>query len=103
VGGPLPGIDISASAALQKMEDSEYVERMSHVNDAAGRQRHWDIFSRLLGETETPAARFRRSVCGTRHRMRLRMGNARPRRSAFRPHALARAGAMTRPPRDELP
>jgi hypothetical protein len=54
VGGPLPGIDISASAALQKMEDSEYVERMSHVNDAAGRQRHWDIFSRLLGETETP-------------------------------------------------
>ena len=37
VGGPLPGIDISDSAALQKMEDSEYVERMSHVNDAAGR------------------------------------------------------------------
>jgi hypothetical protein len=57
VGGPLPGIDISDSAALQKMEDSEYVERMSHVNDAAGRQRHWDIFSRLLGETETPGPR----------------------------------------------
>ena len=37
VDGPLQGIDISDSAALQKMEDSEYVERMSHVNDAAGR------------------------------------------------------------------
>jgi len=27
-GGPLPGIDISDSAALQEMEDLEYVERM---------------------------------------------------------------------------
>jgi hypothetical protein len=27
-GGPLPGIDISDSAALQEMEDIEYVERM---------------------------------------------------------------------------
>ena len=27
-GGPLPGIDISDSAALQEMEDVEYVERM---------------------------------------------------------------------------
>jgi len=27
-GGPLPGIDISNSAALQEMEDLEYVERM---------------------------------------------------------------------------
>jgi hypothetical protein len=30
VGGPLPGIDISDSAALQEMEDMEYVERMKH-------------------------------------------------------------------------
>ncbi|MGO9400956.1 MAG: hypothetical protein ACLP19_24400 [Xanthobacteraceae bacterium] len=30
VGGPLPGIDISDSAALQEMEDIEYVERMKH-------------------------------------------------------------------------
>ncbi|MGA2892891.1 MAG: hypothetical protein ABSE22_08470 [Xanthobacteraceae bacterium] len=30
VGGPLPGIDISNSAALQEMEDLEYVERMKH-------------------------------------------------------------------------
>jgi len=29
-GGPLPGIDISDSAALQEMEDMEYVERMKH-------------------------------------------------------------------------
>ena len=29
-GGPLPGIDISNSAALQEMEDLEYVERMKH-------------------------------------------------------------------------
>jgi hypothetical protein len=29
-GGPLPGIDISDSAALQEMEDLEYVERMKH-------------------------------------------------------------------------
>ena len=27
-GGPLPGIDISNSAALQEMEDLEYVERL---------------------------------------------------------------------------
>jgi hypothetical protein len=27
-GGPLPGIDISNSAALQEMEDIEYVERL---------------------------------------------------------------------------
>jgi len=30
VGGPLPGIDISNSAALQEMEDLDYVERMKH-------------------------------------------------------------------------
>jgi hypothetical protein len=30
-GGPLPGIDISDSAALQEMEDLEYVERMKHL------------------------------------------------------------------------
>lgn len=30
VGGPLPGIDIADSAALQEMEDLEYVERMKH-------------------------------------------------------------------------
>jgi hypothetical protein len=30
VGEPLPGIDISDSAALQEMEDMEYVERMKH-------------------------------------------------------------------------
>jgi len=30
VGGPLPGIDISDSAALQEIEDIEYVERMKH-------------------------------------------------------------------------
>ena len=29
-GGPLPGIDISDSAALQEMEDIGYVERMKH-------------------------------------------------------------------------
>ena len=29
-GGPLPGIDISDSAAIQEMEDLEYVERMKH-------------------------------------------------------------------------
>ena len=29
-GGPLPGIDISDSAALQEMEDLKYVERMKH-------------------------------------------------------------------------
>jgi len=29
-GGPLPGIDISDSAALQEMDDLEYVERMKH-------------------------------------------------------------------------
>jgi hypothetical protein len=29
-GPPLPGIDISDSAALQEMEDLEYVERMKH-------------------------------------------------------------------------
>ncbi len=29
-GGTLPGIDISNSAALQEMEDLEYVERMKH-------------------------------------------------------------------------
>jgi hypothetical protein len=29
-GGPLPGIDISDSAALQELEDLEYVERMKH-------------------------------------------------------------------------
>ena len=30
VGGPLPGIDISDSAALQEIEDLEYVGRMKH-------------------------------------------------------------------------
>lgn len=29
-GGPLPGIDISNSAALQEAEDLEYVDRMKH-------------------------------------------------------------------------
>ena len=29
-GGTFPGIDISDSAALQEMEDLEYVERMKH-------------------------------------------------------------------------
>jgi hypothetical protein len=29
-GGPFPGIDISDSAALQEMDDIEYVERMKH-------------------------------------------------------------------------
>ncbi|ARQ00270.1 ribbon-helix-helix protein, CopG family [Pseudorhodoplanes sinuspersici] len=29
-GGPMPGIDISDSAALQELEDLEYVERMKH-------------------------------------------------------------------------
>ncbi len=29
-GGPFPGIDITNSAALQEMEDLEYVERMKH-------------------------------------------------------------------------
>jgi hypothetical protein len=29
-GGVMPGIDISNSAALQEMEDLEYVERMKH-------------------------------------------------------------------------
>jgi hypothetical protein len=29
-GGPMPGIDISDSAAIQEMEDLEYVERMKH-------------------------------------------------------------------------
>jgi hypothetical protein len=29
-GGPLPGIDISNSAALQEMDDLEYVERMKN-------------------------------------------------------------------------
>jgi len=29
-GGTFPGIDISNSAALQEMEDLEYVERMKH-------------------------------------------------------------------------
>ena len=29
-GGPQPGIDISNSAALQEMDDLEYIERMKH-------------------------------------------------------------------------
>jgi hypothetical protein len=29
-GGPMPGIDISNSAAVQEMDDLEYVERMKH-------------------------------------------------------------------------
>jgi hypothetical protein len=29
-GGLMPGIDISSSAALQEMDDLEYVERMKH-------------------------------------------------------------------------
>ena len=29
-GGPSPGIDITDSAALQEMEDLEYIERMKH-------------------------------------------------------------------------
>ena len=30
VGGPMPGIDISDTSALQEMDDLEYVERMKH-------------------------------------------------------------------------
>ena len=30
-GGLMPGIDISNSAALQEMDDLEYVERMKHL------------------------------------------------------------------------
>jgi hypothetical protein len=30
LGGPMPGIDITNSAALQEMDDLEYVERMKH-------------------------------------------------------------------------
>jgi hypothetical protein len=30
-GGPLPGIDISDSSALQEMDDLEYVERMKNL------------------------------------------------------------------------
>jgi hypothetical protein len=30
-GGVMPGIDISNSAALQEMDDLEYVERMKHM------------------------------------------------------------------------
>ena len=29
-GGPMPGVDISNSAALQEAEDLEYLERMKH-------------------------------------------------------------------------
>jgi hypothetical protein len=29
-GGPMPGIDLSNSAAIQEMEDIEYVERLKH-------------------------------------------------------------------------
>lgn len=29
-GGPMPGIDVSNSAALQEADDLEYVERMKH-------------------------------------------------------------------------
>jgi hypothetical protein len=29
-GGPLPGIDISDSAALQEMDDLEYIERLKN-------------------------------------------------------------------------
>jgi len=29
-GGPMPGIDITDSSALQEMDDLEYVERMKH-------------------------------------------------------------------------
>src|SRR5262245_50669736 len=29
-GGPSPGVDITDSAALQEMDDLEYVERMKH-------------------------------------------------------------------------
>jgi hypothetical protein len=29
-GGPMPGIDLTDFAALQEMEDLEYVERMKH-------------------------------------------------------------------------
>jgi len=29
-GGPMPGIDLSDSSALQEMDDLEYVERMKH-------------------------------------------------------------------------
>jgi hypothetical protein len=30
-GGPMPGIDISDSAALQEMDDIEYVGRMNRL------------------------------------------------------------------------
>ena len=30
VGGPMPGIDISDSSALQQIEDLEYAERIKH-------------------------------------------------------------------------
>ena len=30
-GGPMPGIDISNSAAIQEMEDLEYMERLKHL------------------------------------------------------------------------
>lgn len=29
-GGPMPGVDISNSAALQEMDDLEYIERLKH-------------------------------------------------------------------------
>ena len=29
-GGPMPGIDLTNSSALQEMEDLEYIERMKH-------------------------------------------------------------------------
>ena len=29
-GGPMPGIDLTDSSALQEMDDLEYVERMKH-------------------------------------------------------------------------
>ena len=29
-GGPMPGIDLTDSSALQEMDDLEYVERLKH-------------------------------------------------------------------------
>ena len=31
MGGPMPGIDLASSSALQELDDLEYVERMKHL------------------------------------------------------------------------
>jgi hypothetical protein len=30
-GGPMPGVDLTSSSALQELDDLEYVERMKHL------------------------------------------------------------------------